>query len=449
MSVHRKLSSHQPLVGHFDAPSSKPETQRALIIGALANGTTVIRHPLIARETAAMIGACRALGAGVEQAGDEIRIDGIGGKATSPITEDQTRYVWSAGAALVARLAVTIGSALPGRFIIDGTSILRSRPFAALFSALQEKGLDFDFPDQESRLPCIPLSSGLPGGHYALRTSVSSQFVTALLVPAPLARQATVITLDGTHYSLSYIRQTIDMMQRFGITVETSDDAREIRVPGGSIYDRRVIDVSGDYTSVSYLLGAAFVSRGKITVGNLDPHSLQGERAIVDIVETLGAKVRWIPSQHCLAVDCTNLPSRADADFNLQDCPNILPTVAALAATIAGRVRITGARLTQFHKSPRIDAMARELAKAGVPATILYSSDGSADGLEIRGSATHSGGVAFSSHGDHRIFMALVLFSLSCDRPCTFPESLDTSDSFPDFLECLGLAPGEMWEIAR
>jgi 3-phosphoshikimate 1-carboxyvinyltransferase len=445
MSVHPKLIRRYPLVGHFDAPSSKPETQRALVIGALAEGTTVIRRPLIARETEAMIGACRALGARVEHVGDELRIDG---GAALPTTVEQTRYVWSAGAALVARLFATIGSALPERFVIDGTCVLRSRPFATLFSALQEKGLRFEFPERDGRLPCIALSRGLPGGRYALRTSVSSQFVTALLIPAPLARRGTVITLEGPRYSLCYIRQTIDMMQRFGMPVDVDDDIREIRVPGGSSYNGRVIEIGGDYTSASYLLGAAFVSRGKITVGNLDPESLQGERAIIDIVETLGASVRWLPGRLGLAVDCTRLPSRVDADFDLQDCPNILPTVAALAATIPGRVRITGARLTQFHKSPRIDAMAAELAKAGVPVDVLYSADGNADGLEIRGSTAHAGGIAFSSHGDHRIFMSLVLFSLACGAPCTFLEPLDTNDSFPDFLEQLGLAAESMREIA-
>ena len=448
MSAHRKLVRRYPLVGHFDAPSSKPETQRALVIGALAEGTTVIRHPLIARETEAMIGACRALGARIEHVGDELRIDGVGGGPALPTTSEQTRYVWSAGAALVARLFVTIGSALPERFVVDGTCVLRSRPFAALFSALQEKGLRFDFPDRDGSLPCIALSRGLPGGQYTLRTSVSSQFVTTLLVPAPLARRATVISLDGPHYSLSYIRQTVDMMRRFGVAVEMSDDAREIRVPDGASYTGRVIDVCGDYTSASYLLGAAFVTRGKITVGNLDPQSLQGERAIVEIVEALGASIRWLPGRDSLAVDCSHLPSRVEADFDLQDCPNILPTVAALAATIPGRVRITGARLTQFHKSPRIDAMAEELARAGVTVQVLQGADGNADGLEIRGSAAHPGGIAFSSHGDHRIFMSLVLFSLACSNPCMFPDSLDTSDSFPDFLERLRLAPESMREIA-
>lgn len=448
MSVHRTFIRRYPLVGHFEAPSSKPETQRALLIGSLAEGTTVIRRPLIARETEAMIGACRTLGARVDYVGDELRIDGIGCGGVLARTVEQTRYVWSAGAALVARLFIAIGSALPDRIVVDGSCALRSRPFADLFSALQEKGLRFEFLDRVGRLPCVALSRGLPGGRFALETSVSSQFATALLIPAPLARTGTTITLDGPHYSLCYIRQTIEMMRRFGVAVEVSDDMREIRVPSGTRYGARAIDVSGDYTSASYLIGAAFVSRGAITIDNLDPESLQGERAIVDIVCELGATVRWLPGRHTLTVDCTRLPARVEAEFDLHDCPNILPTVAAIAATIPGRVRLTGARLTQFHKSPRIDAMAQELARAGVRVDLLRGADGSVDGLEICGAAAHRGGITFSSHGDHRIFMSLVLFSLSCGRPCTFADPLDTSDSFPGFLERLGLAPEPMREIA-
>ena len=154
-----------------------------------------------------------------------------------------------------------------------------------------------------------------------------------------------------------------------------------------------------------------------------------------------------IPAFNTLAVDCTALPARVDAAFDLSDSPNILPTVAAIAATIPGRVRLTGARLTQHHKCPRIDAMATELAKAGVTVSVLYDKEGATDGLEIHGRARHNGRTSFSNHGDHRIFMSLALFALACKEPCSFDESNDTSDSFPDFFKMLGLKGGADKEL--
>ncbi len=134
------------------------------------------------------------------------------------------------------------------------------------------------------------------------------------------------------------------MMRHFGVDGSISADEREILIPNGQLYRSRVVDISGDYTSASYLMGAAFVSRGKITLANLEPHSLQGEREIVDIIAALGGKVEWLQASNELKIDCTDL----------RDSPNILPTVAGVAAAIPGRVRLTGGRLTQFHKSRRI-----------------------------------------------------------------------------------------------
>ena len=268
--------------------------------------------------------------------------------------------------------------------MIDGNNMLRNRPFAPLFSTLRAKDAEFGFYNGVDSLPCIALSSKLPGGRYQLETDVSSQFATALMVAAPLADALTTIKLIGKLYSSSYIRQTAAMMRHFGVDGSISADEREILIPNGQSYRSRGVDISGDYTSASYLMGAAFVSRGKITLLNLEPYSLQGEREIIDIIAALGGKVEWLQTSNELKIDCTDLPKKIDVAFDLSDSPNILPTVTAMAVAIPGRVRLTGGRLTQFHKSRRIEAMATELAKAGVGISVLRGSKGAADGLDIR-----------------------------------------------------------------
>jgi len=395
-----------------------------------------------------MIEACRSLGAKVAQLDDRLEVSGIGpifSQDPDSSATEANRYVWASGSALVARLFLTIGSALPENVIVDGKCNLRVRPFEPLTAALRRKGVEFRFLDVADHLPCAAISTALPGGRYQLGTDVSSQFATALAISAPLAESPVSIELTGPSYSISYIKQTVDMISRFGIAVEADHDMRQILVPNDQSYQSCDVEITGDYTSASYILGAAFVTRGRITLANLDPGNLQGERAIVDILAELGARVRWIPGESAVQFDCGDLPSSVDAAFDLSDCPNILPTVAAIAATVPGRVRITGGRLTQNHKSPRIDATAAELSKAGVPVEVITDKAGFIDGLEVRGAERNAGGVEFSDHGDHRIFMALALFALACRNPCSFSGTTDTEDSFPEFLNCLNLA---LWSVA-
>lgn len=427
--------------GEFSAPASKPQTQRALIMAALSDGITTIHHPLRSRETAIMVEACRAVGAEITQTEDQFVVRGIGPDDDGRKPSDSgTRYIWAGGSALVARLFLTIGSALPERIIIDGKCNLRVRPFEPLFTALEQKGVQLSYFDSQRGLPCAVSSTNFPGGTFQVGTDVSSQFVTSLLASAPLAVNPLTIELTGPHYSLSYIRQTIEMMARFGVIAKTSDDMRQILVSDSQGYQSADIQLTGDFTSASYILGATFVTRGHIQLANLDPKSLQGEREIVSILAQLGARVRWIEDANTLDLDCTSVPERVSVSFDLSDSPNILPTVAAMAATVGGTVRITGGRLTQNHKSRRIEAIAEELGKAGVSVRILTSADGAIDGLQVDGQPRHDGDVVFSSHGDHRIAMALTMFAMACTSPCVFGEDLDTTDSFPGFADYLGLA---------
>lgn len=440
------IAFREPIVDHFEAPASKPESQRALLAAALADGRSTIKGFLRSNETRAMLDACRSIGALVELDGDCLRVQGIGRQdgvaraITGPVLNDAI-YVWASGSALVGRVFATLGCALPRPLVVDGNANLRSRPLAPLVRLLEDKGVHFDYLDQPHCWPCVALSSELPGGVYRLATSTSSQFATALLIASPLAARATELELTGKNYSLSYILQTIDMMRRFGVPVEIGHEARSIVVPAGSRYQPTDVQLTGDFTSASYLMGAAFVTRGAVTIGNLDPKSLQGERAMVDILDSLGVDITW-RDDGFLHVNCTQLPERVDVAIHLENCPNILPTVAAIAATVPGRVCITGAKLTQYHKSPRIEAMATELGRAGADVRILRDADRMIDGVEIRGRRIQPGGVTFADHGDHRIFMALSLLAMASRQPCAFEGSCDTTDSFPAFHDLLCLDAG-------
>ena len=353
-------------------------------MAALGDGNTTICSPLHSSETLIMMDACRVIGAQVVQGESEVKVAGI--QRTVPFadpTRSETRHVWAGGSALVGRLLAVISAIIPVEVVVDGNDVLRKRSFEPLLSALRSAGAKIRYFDRKNRIPCMSISSELSGGHYRISTSTSSQVATALMIVALEATGPTTIRLVGNLYSRSYIRQAAAMMRHFGVDVSISPDEREISDSDGQRYRSGRVDITGDYTSASYLMGATFASRGIITLSNLDRHNLQGERAIVDVIAALGARVEWLPTPNTLRIDCTDLSSRVDVAFDLSDSPNILPIVAAMAATIPGRVRLTGGHLTQFHKSRRIEAMATELAKADIGVSLLRDAEGAVDGLEF------------------------------------------------------------------
>ncbi len=161
------IAKRDPIGGHFVAPASKPETQRAVLMAALAEGTSSIERPLVARETQVMVAACRALGAGIEASNGRFVVEGIGGELRSSARAGTTRYIWAAGSALVGRLFATIGSAIHDRVVVDGNCNLRSRPFAPLFTALAGKGVRFEFLDAPTGCPASPCRASCRAGIIA------------------------------------------------------------------------------------------------------------------------------------------------------------------------------------------------------------------------------------------------------------------------------------------
>jgi 3-phosphoshikimate 1-carboxyvinyltransferase len=212
-----------------------------------------------------------------------------------------------------------------------------------------------------------------------------------------------------------------------------SDDLRHYQVEPSS-YRAQDITIHEDYTSASYLLAAAALFPGRTVLTNVYGDSLQGEFAIVPILRQLGVNVTFDEATLSLTVDNPRGSLCGAFEVDVRDCPNITPTLAALGAFVQGSLRLTGGRLTRFHKASRIEAMAAELTRAGVDIEVLYN-DGVCDGFEVRGARTYPGGVTLSSWGDHRIFMSLFVASLRMRSANRFSGFEDVRLSFPTFME--------------
>ncbi len=420
-----KVNPIQAFSDNFHVPSSKPETQRAILTGALAEGESRVANDLRSGETETMKQACRALGAHIVNHDGYLEIYGVGRSF-----RHNGRVIRAEGSGLVLRTMIALATAHSAPVVLTGNARLCERVLQPLLGALRDLGAQIECIGTEGMAPVVS-GGGLKGGSCRLPGDVSSQFITAVLFAAPLAESPVEIEVTGELYSRSYLRQTVSALARAGVDVSVSADYRYFRVTP-SRYRAVNVTVRGDFTSASYLLAAAALYPGRSVLRNVAADSEQGEFAIIEIIRRLGVQLTFDRAMSALVVDNHPGSLRGDFQIDARDCPNIVPTLAALGAYVDGTLRVVGGRLTRFHKASRIEAVTSELANAGVDIRPLFA-DGVCDGFEVRGAATYPGGRTFSSWGDHRIFMSLFVAGLRMSSPNTFTGFEDVHLSFPEF----------------
>jgi 3-phosphoshikimate 1-carboxyvinyltransferase len=342
------------------------------------------------------------------------------------------------GSGLVFRTMAALASVHPSPVVVTGDETLCTRVMAPLLDALRDLGADIESICREGYAPVVNWGRGLRGGKCRLPGDVSSQFVTAILLAAPFAESPVEVEVAGEVYSRSYIRQTLSSLTGAGVEVAASSDYRHYRVEP-SVYRARDVTVHEDYTSASYLLAAAALYPGRSVLTNVHGESAQGEYAIISILERLGLRITFDRATSSLIVDNPTGTLRGTIEVDAEDCPNIVPTLAAIGAYVEGSLRVVGGRVTRFHKASRVEAMVAELSRAGVDIELIYD-HGVCDGFQVRGAPTYPGGRMFSSWGDHRIFMSLFVAGLRMRSASLFSGFDDVRLSFPGFFTEFGRA---------
>jgi 3-phosphoshikimate 1-carboxyvinyltransferase len=381
-------------------PGSKSISNRALILAALSHPAkgSELRGLLRSEDTEVMIDALRALDIRVRTAWPQQLVHvrrGMFGRIIPAETADL--FVANSGTSM--RFLTALVSLGQGRYRIDGVSRMRERPIEDLLAALRPLGVRASSEQQKGYPPVVIEANGLSGGRVRIKGDVSSQFLSALLMAAPLAREEITIEVDGPIVSAPYVAMTVAMMRQFQVDVDT-DGKSYFRVPTRPWYESRSWNIEPDASAASYFFGAAAITRGEITVAGLGSSSLQGDLRFVDVLEAMGCRV----VRHSDEYTVIGGPLRGiEVDMNAtSDC---IMTLAAVACFAKGPTTIRNVAHVRHKETDRLRALATELRKIG-PKVEEF-----ADGLTIIPGALH--GAAIDTYNDHRMAMGMALVGLT------------------------------------
>ncbi len=393
------LSPVNRVSGTIRLPGSKSISNRTLLLSALADGETVIKDLLTSDDTTVMLDALHALGIHWHQTGEDNEYIVTGTKGDLPVRKADL-FLGNAGTAirpLTAALAV-----LGGDFLLHGVKRMHERPIGDLVDALNASGAHIDYVENPG-YPPIQIHNGHIHSHtLKVRGNVSSQFLTALLMAAPLMARTQDVTIHviGELISKPYIEITLNLMRAFGVTVEQDGWTSFLLRKGQSYRSPGLLHVEGDASSASYFLAAAAIAKGPIRVEGIGKNSIQGDIRFVDVLQRMGAHVVY--GDNCIEVTSNGVLSPIDADFNR--IPDAAMTVAMLAIHANGTSVLRNIGSWRVKETDRIDAMATELRKLGVTV------ETGADWLKIV-PGERICDATIDTYNDHRMAMC---FSLAC-----------------------------------
>lgn len=418
--------------GTIRVPGSKSISNRALLMAALGRGTCRLTGLLHSDDTQVMMNALLKLGATFawEDNGAVLVVEGTGG-AFAAVPDGDAIYLSNAGTA--ARFLTTTMTLLdqPDRaVVVTGNARMQERPIAPLVDALRANGCDLTYLQGDGCPPVAVRGTGLRGGVMKLASKVSSQYVSSVLISAPYAREPLVLELEEEHpTSLPYILMTTQLMQAFGVAVETLAPNR-YRVPCGVYTNPPTFSIEVDASSATYPLALAAITGGSVTVEALGNTSLQGDAAFHTLLRSMGCTT----SQDAHSTTVTGPPPGTPltaVDIDMETMTDAFMTAVALAAVAKGTTRITGIANQRVKECNRIEVMVTELQKLGVACGELP------DGIWVTGTAgetAHLKRAYIACHNDHRIAMSFAVLGavvpnvIVTDKECTdktYPEFWD------------------------
>ncbi len=419
------LNSISCVNGEINLPGSKSLSNRALLLAALAEGSTEIINLLDSDDIRYMLNSLKQLGVKYELSEDKTvcKVQGLGGAFHHDGIEPIELFLGNAGTAMRPLCAaLCLGS---GEYLLTGEPRMEERSIDALIDSLRSAGCDVECLKAEGYPPLLIKSHGIRGGKIEIDGSISSQFLTALLMAAPMATEDMEIHIIDELVSKPYIEITLDIMQKFGISVE-HDSYQVFRVKGRQLYtapDKFLVE--GDASSASYFMAAAAIKGGEVKITGIGKNSVQGDTQFAQVLEDMGAIVEW--RDDYISVKKGELKA-VDQDMN--HIPDAAMTIATAALFAEGTTAIRNIYNWRVKETDRLFAMATELRKVG--AGVVEGEDY----IEITPPADLSllKHATIDTYNDHRIAMCFSLVALS-NTPVTINDPGCTAKTFPDYFE--------------
>ena len=401
------------LSGNIVCPPNKSYTHRAIFLATLANGKSQIRNVLLSRDTIATINACKNFGAYIQIEGSNVTV-----KSSGEIKQ-QTAEIDASNSGTTIRIAAAISSLSENKTRLTGDSSLQKRPMQLLLDALQDLGASCTSTDGK---PPITVKGKIRGGEVKISGSVSSQFVSALMIAAPKTEKGITLNIEGELVSKPYLEATVSSMKKFGAHVEVNNPYKKYTIPRQT-YRPTDFTVPSDFSSMALLLSAAVLLGDDLTISASVGDLPQGDKDMITHLGKLGVKVDFQKD----TVRVTSPQLLDGGRFDLSNTPDLLPAMSILALKTSKPIEIYNVKHARFKETDRIAILAKELAKLGVQVQERE------DGL-VLSAPKNPRGTDLDSSDDHRLFMAFCIAGMFVGN-CTVsdPESVDVS--YPSFID--------------
>lgn len=398
------------LSGKVEVPTSKSACHRAVICAGLSNGTSNISNVVFSEDVEATCDVMKNLGVRIKKEKNSLQIRGL--EKLEPINSNMDCS--ESGSTL--RFLIPVGATTGEKLTFKGKGKLIERPLRCYYNIFDEQKLKYD--NANGKLP-LTIEGKLKPDEYKVRGDISSQFISGLMFALPLLDGDSKIIITTELESKPYVDLTMDMLKKYGIDIENRE-YKEFIIRGNQSYKSSDCEVEGDFSQAAFWLAAGLLGNDIVCEG-LDINSLQGDKAILNIIKSMNGKIS-IEGNKIKAVPSKTKGTIIDAS----QCPDLVPILTSLAALSEGTTEIVNAARLRIKESDRLSAISTELNRLG--ADIQEKEDG----LIIRGKESLKGGEV-QSWNDHRIAMALAVASIKCSEPVIIKDASCVKKSYPDF----------------
>ena len=399
--------------GKVVCPPNKSYTHRAIFLASLAGNNSRVDNVLFSADTFATIEACKKFGAEIEIQNSSIIVK-------NPIKIDtKVSEIDAKNSGTTIRIAAGIASLFSQEISLTGDSSLKKRPMQPLLEALSSIGAQCDSNDGK---PPIKIKGKILGGDVKIPGNLSSQFISSLLITAPLTEHGINLDIQGNLVSKPYLDATIATMRKFGVTVQTLIPYKKYNI-ASQIYKTNVFTVPIDFSSLALILSAAVLNGENISVKGNIGNLPQGDEVFIDFLEQLGVTVTIEEEE----INIESPQKLKGGKFDLSNSPDLLPPLAILSLKTLKPIEIVNVKHARLKETDRIAIISRELVKIGIK---IQENE---DGL-VLDSTENLTGTELNAENDHRLFMAFCIAGMYIGN-CTItdPESVDVS--YPNFVE--------------